>query len=235
MQLTARDAVKYFGVSESTLQRWVRTRHLPAQRINGQYRFSRFELLEWATVHGVQVSSQLVADVADEGEPTASLVSALEAGGIYYKLPASNKETALRAVVDAIRLPDDCDRETLLLHLLARESLASTGIGGGIALPHVRSPIVVPTSTPKVSLSFLERPVDFGAPDNEPVGVLFLLICPNVRAHVQLLSRLAWALHDVKFREAIVGQASPEAILREVRRVDAIGSRDAPFNVTAAD
>jgi mannitol/fructose-specific phosphotransferase system IIA component (Ntr-type) len=88
------------------------------------------------------------------------------------------------------------DREFLYKVLLARESLGSTGIGDGIAIPHVRNPIVLHLSRPIVTLCFLERPVDFGALDGQPVNTLFTLISPTVRAHLHLLSRLAFTLRD---------------------------------------
>jgi PTS system nitrogen regulatory IIA component len=234
MQLTTRDVMKYFGVSESTIQRWVKSRGMPVERVNGQYRFSRAELLEWATANRIQVSAQLFADLAEEAEPAPALAAALQAGGIYYKLSDSNKETALRAIVNAVPLPENFDRGSLLQYLLARESLASTGIGDGIAIPHVRSPIILPTPRPMVALCFLQRPVDFGALDKKPVGILFLLICPNVRAHLQLLSRLASALHDPGFKQAVVQQAPRDAILREARRVEMGFSSTMPSNTVAA-
>ena len=234
MQLTTREVVTYFNVTESTIHRWVKARGLPAERVNGRYRFSRSDLLEWATANRIRVSAQLFADLADEDEPPPRLAAALEAGGIYYNLSDSNKETALRAIVGAVPLPDDFDRGSLLQYLMARESLASTAIGGGIAIPHVRSPIVVPTPQPMVALCFLQKPVDFGALDKEPVGIFFLLICPNVRAHLQLLSRLAWALHDTEFREAVVTHSPREIILREARRVEISSVSAAPSNTTVA-
>ena len=76
--------------------------------------------------------------------------------------------------------------------ILAREALGSTGIGDGIAIPRVRNPIVLHLSRPIVTLCFLERPVDFGALDGQPVTTLFTLISPTVRAHLHLLSRLSY-------------------------------------------
>ena len=53
--------------------------------------------------------------------------------------------------------------------LLAREALGSTGIGDGIAMPHVRNPIVLPVDAPIVSLCYLEEAVAVGAVDGKPV------------------------------------------------------------------
>ena len=42
-----------------------------------------------------------------------------------------------------LALPEEVDREFLFQALLARETLASTGVGDGIAIPHLRNPIVL--------------------------------------------------------------------------------------------
>jgi len=110
----------------------------------------------------------------------------------------------------------------MLLRLFqAREAAASTGIGDGIALPHVRNPIVLNVTRPSITLCFLEKPVDFGALDCQPVGVLFSLVSPTTRCHLQLLARLSFALHDAQFKEIVKGQGTAEEILRHARRVEA--------------
>jgi PTS system nitrogen regulatory IIA component len=117
-------------------------------------------------------------------------------------------------------LPEGFDRQILLTLFLAREELASTAIGGGIAIPHTRSPIVLHVSHPLVTLGFLENPVDFGALDGQPVHVLFSMVSPTVPLHLKVLSRLSFALHDPGFRKVVVDRGSPEAILAEARRVE---------------
>ena len=72
-----------------------------------------------------------------------------------------------------------------------------------------------------VTLCFLESPVDFGALDGKPVHVLFSLVCPTVRSHLQALSRLSFSLHDAKFKAIVMSRGRPEEILREARRVEA--------------
>ena len=96
----------------------------------------------------------------------------MEVGGIFYRLAGKDKPAVLRSVVEVLRLPDKVDREFLLQVLLAREALESTAIGDGIAIPHVRNPIVLHVPQPVVTLCFLEAPVDFGALDGQPVQTL---------------------------------------------------------------
>jgi PTS system nitrogen regulatory IIA component len=221
MQLTVRDVTRFFNVAESTVSRWIRERGLPAHRVAGQWRFNRTELLEWATAQRVRFSPALLEPPQAEVETVASLGEALAAGGIFYNLRDSSKDQALRAVVGVLPLPDSVDREWLLNLFLAREASASTGIGDGIAIPHVRNPLVLQVPHPLVTLCFLDRPVAFGALDGKPVHILFTLISPTVRSHVQLISRLSFALHDARFKEVVLRPGTCDEILAEVRRVEA--------------
>jgi PTS system nitrogen regulatory IIA component len=220
VQLTVRDVSRFLNVSEPTVTRWIKKRALPAQWVNGQYRLNRSELLEWATANQIQVSRELFDHLDRDDEPAPSLTESLEAGGIFYGLQDTDKNRALQALVNILPLPDEIDRELLLRLYLAREAAATTAIGNGIALPHVRNPIVLHVAKPMVTLCFLEKPVDFGALDGKPVHVLFSLICPTTRSHLQMLSRISYALHDAKFRATVTRAAPREEILRELRRVE---------------
>lgn len=220
MQLTVREVSKFLNVSESTVARWIKQRGMPALNINGQYRFHRAELLEWATANQLRVSVELFDHLNDDDEPLPGLAEALEAGGIIYNLQDTSKGMALRALVQVLPLPEGVDREFLLQLFLARESSASTAIGEGIAIPHVRNPIVLHVNRPMITLCFLQKPVDFGALDGKPVNTLFSLICPTARTHLQMLSRLSYALHDPEFKKMITRQGTREEILHEARRVD---------------
>jgi nitrogen PTS system EIIA component len=220
VQLTVRDVSKILDVTEAMVTRWIKQRGLPARYAAGQYRFHKAELLEWATVNNVKVNLEFFNQLATEDEAGPSLANAVEAGGIHYHLQDTSKDRALRALVEILPLPDDLDRELLLHLFLAREASASTAIGDGIAIPHVRNPIVLQVPMPAVTLAFLSQPVDFGAPDGKPVHVLFSIISPTAGSHLQLLSRLSYTLHDRRLKDTIVRQAPREEILREIRRVE---------------
>lgn len=221
MQLQVRDVAKFFSVSEKTIYRWIEQEGLPAFRINKQYRFNRVEILEWATARKVNASPELLRLVDDDSGPLPNLTQALEDGGIFYRVDGTDKDAVLRSVVDLLRLPEAVDREFLLQVLLEREAMGSTSVGDGIAIPHVRNPIVLHIARPAITLCFLENSIDFGALDGKPVNVLFTLVSPTIRAHLHVLSSLAFALRDPGFKEAIAQQVSRDAIMNEARRVAA--------------
>jgi len=220
MQLTVHEVSKLLSVSEKTVYRWVKQGVLPAYRVNEQYRFNRAELLEWATSRRMSVSAAVFDEPESNATPIPGLGEALRAGGIFYRLGGKDKESVLRAVVEHLRVPEEVDRDFLLRVLLARENLQSTGIGDGIAIPHVRNPIVLHVPRPMVTLCFLDKPIDFGALDGKPVHVLFAMVSPTVRAHLRLLSRLSFALHDAGLKKAVLRQASRDEILQECERVE---------------
>jgi PTS system nitrogen regulatory IIA component len=220
MNLAVKDAARLLQVSQKTLYRWINQRMVPAYMVSGQYRFNRVELLEWATSRRIQVSADILSEPESTTAPCPALSQALDAGGIFYRVEGHDGKTALRAVVSLLRLPDEVDREFLFRVLVAREALGSTGVGDGIAVPHVRNPIVLHVPRPSVTLCFLENAVEFGALDGRPVRVLFTVVSPTIRAHLHLLSRLAFALRNPDFKDAILREASRDEILREARRVE---------------
>ena len=137
-----------------------------------------------------------------------------------YGVTGTDKASVLDSVVQALHLPEEADRSFLYQVLLTRESLGSTGIGDGIAIPHVRNPIVLQIPSSMISLCYLKQAVDFGALDGQPVSILFTLISPTVRTHLNLLSKLSFALSDAQFKTIIKQQASRAEIFAEARRIE---------------
>lgn len=221
MQLSVKDAARLLSVSEKTVYRWIKLESIPVYRISEQLRFNRAELLEWATSRRIRVSPDIFLEAEKPETPLPSLSDALKAGGVAYRLGGSDKPSVLRALIDVIKLPEEVDREFLFQVLLARESLGSTGIGDGIAIPHVRNPIVLHVTKPLIALCFLEHPIPFGAIDGQPVTTLFALISPTVRAHLHLLSRLSFVLQNPEFRSALKRQASRDELMSALAAAEA--------------
>lgn len=218
MQLTVREAAKFLDVSEKTLYRWANDGQIPLYRVNGQVRFSRAELVEWATARKMKISTEAFRKDDTSAVPTVS--DALQAGGVVHKLGGADKPSVLKGLVDGLKLPERVDRAMLYEILVARESAGTTALGGGIAIPHVRHPMVLPVGAPAITLFFLEKPVDFGAPDGQPVHALFWLVSPTPASHLQIVSRLASLLRDPGFQAVVARQGTAEEILQEARRAE---------------
>ncbi len=220
MQYSIQDVVKLFNLPEKTVTRWIQDEQIPFHQVRGQYRFNRGELLEWAISKGIHIAHDPFQETSGKNPDYPRLDESLQAGGIFYHIEGTSKPTLLRVVLETMNLPEETDLELLLQMILTREELSSTAVGDGIAIPHVRSPIVLQVPSPMIALCFLKEPIEFGALDGQPVHILFMLISPTTRTHLQLLSRLAFALKDPIFRDIIKRQGQPEEILKEAQRIE---------------
>jgi PTS system nitrogen regulatory IIA component len=224
MQLTLRQVAGMFSVSENTVTRWVKEDNLPAHDVKSQYRFDRAELLEWAATNRRAFSPAIFQEINGDHVAEISLADALEGGGVALRVAGEDRYEVFRAAISGLPVPESFDRDTLLDLLLSREKSGGTAIGNGIAIPHPRYPVVLPGGASVVRVCYLDRPLDYHAGDGKPVVTLFLMICPTVHEHLQLLARLACVLKSDDFRKLL--QARPD----KTRLVSAVRAEEVAFS-----
>lgn len=220
MQLTLRQAAGYLGVSDATVRRWVRERSLPVHKANERLYLNAVELWEWAVEQGVPVSRSLLEHARRAPDDVPPMSALLRAGGILYDIGSTTKHGALKEFVDRLPLPPEQDRDTLMSVLEAREAMGSTGIGGGIAIPHVRNPILLHLDHPFVTLGLLQHPVEFDAVDGQPVHALFMVVSPTVPVHLRILAQLGFLLRDDTLRELLRRRAPAEEVLGRIEMLE---------------
>jgi nitrogen PTS system EIIA component len=220
MNLSVRDVSKLFSISDKTVYRWIQIEHLPHYRVSGQYRFNYSELLEWSALRGSRLNPDFLKELESSEGRAISIGEALENGGIYYRIESGSTEIVLAAISGLMKLPEGTDRGLFKQFLMAREKLGSTAIGDGIAVPHVRNPVVLNSQLPSLALFFLESPVDFGAMDGKPVSIVFSMVSPNIKSHLQMLSRLMFLLKDESLVRLLHAQAPRADIFEAVGAVE---------------
>lgn len=116
---------------------------------------------------------------------------------IFPDLPAAERSEVLRAFADRIASQGLVKSGAeLYQRLWEREQLGSTGIGSGIAIPHCKLPGLAHGI---VAVGMVPEGVDFGAPDGQPVKVLFLVVSPSgsPAEHLQVLAAISrWLRAD---------------------------------------
>lgn len=159
---------------------------------------------------------------ARRGEDDAEILYLRRAGSyllrslrrnLLLRLEASAPEELLDALVSAVveEMPE-LSREELLHDLQDREMVLSSLLGGGVAVPHEYS---LATETHVCALALLPEGLDLGAPDGEPVRLVFLLISPpgDPEGHLATLSEIARLVADDAVREHLLESATPQELL----------------------
>ncbi len=128
----------------------------------------------------------------------------LAAKAVVPALKAANKKQALQTLASkAAELSGRGERE-IFETLLQRERLGSTGVGKGTAIPHCKLP-----GLDRIVGVFarLEKPIDFGALDNEPVDLVFVLLAPEGAGadHLKALAAIARVLRDERIAKQLRG------------------------------
>jgi len=142
---------------------------------------------------------------------------------INLNLQSADRDSVLGELVDQIpQLANQPKaRQTLLRALHEREQLHSTGIGDGIAVPHSRNALVGLVDQPTMVFGRHAKGIPYGAIDNAPARLFFLLIAPTVTQHLAILARLSRLLRDPKLRQSLLSADKPEKVLSLIRDAEA--------------
>ena len=108
-------------------------------------------------------------------------------------LPVHSKSALLHDLAHRAALVLKVDDDTVFSALLKREELGSTGVGNGVALPHVRLEQV---KKPFGIMARLKQPIDFDAIDGQPVDLVCLLLLSKEKEQAQLNVNLDDLFHD---------------------------------------
>jgi len=139
----------------------------------------------------------------------------LSADDVLVDVRASDKDSLLRDLAQRAAARASVDPAAVTDEIDKREQLGSTGMGGGIAIPHAR---VVGIAKPVGVLARLKKPIDFTAIDGAPVDLVFLLLLPAASQGEQLtaLAAVARRLRDPMTAESLRRAAGRDAVYRVI-------------------
>jgi PTS system nitrogen regulatory IIA component len=141
---------------------------------------------------------------------------------IQLILRGGEKSSVLRELVElAPELRDEpAQREAFLNSLLEREKLHTTAIGDGIALPHTRNPLGGLLKRSLIVFGRHAPGIPFGALDNKPVQLFFLIASPNLTEHLGVLARISRVLRDPKLRNDLLSATLAAQVISSLRETE---------------
>ena len=136
----------------------------------------------------------------------------LSPAAINLKLASLDRDSVLGELVNQIPelAKQAAARQKLLRALQQREQLHSTGVGDGVALPHAREALVGVVDHALIVFGRHAQGIAFGAIDNVPARLFFLLVAPSVTEHLAILARLSRLLREARLRQALLTADRPD-------------------------
>lgn len=141
---------------------------------------------------------------------------------IITDIKSTKKEEVIKELVDALIEAGDIEkrqRNKLIEALMARESLGSTAIGQGIAIPHAK---IDGIEKLMAAFGLSKKGVNFDSLDGEPAYIFFLLVAPQDSAgpHLKALARISRLLKDKYFRDNLRGCCDDKSIIKIISQED---------------
>ena len=134
---------------------------------------------------------------------------------IILDLEVGDKEDAINKMVDYLSSSTEIlDLGAFKKDVFERESLYTTGIGDGVALPHARSKSV---NSFAVVFARVSDGIDFKSIDSKPVKLIFLMATPKdreLKSYLRILAHMSRLLKDDSFKELLLGAQSSEDIIK---------------------
>jgi PTS system nitrogen regulatory IIA component len=147
------------------------------------------------------------------------ILEALNKDAIIDDLKAKDKKGILEELVSPLVETTGIDQEILVKVLIERERLGSTGIGGGVGIPHGK---LVDLKSITLGVGISRRGVDFEYMDGKPTHIFFLLLTPenSTGLHLKLLARVSRLLKKGPFKESLLQALDRDEIYHAISEED---------------
>jgi nitrogen PTS system EIIA component len=195
--LTLDEVASCLKVSPKTIHRMLRTNEIPAVKVGSQWRFLRDSVLAWLDERTMDVADNDLVSVITTAKTIVPITRLIGPDRIVLEIENGSKRDVLLPMVEALAGSGvEIDVETYISRLLKREEMVSTGIGPGVAFPHLRDPDQSPVENPCIVLGVCPGGTDFESLDGKPTYVLAMCCSSSVVVHLRLLSKMALFLRD---------------------------------------
>ncbi len=147
------------------------------------------------------------------------ILEVLDKEAILVDLKSDDKKGVLEELVTPAARIAGVNHEEVMQVLLEREQLGSTGIGGGIGIPHGK---LKGLKSLVLGFGLSRKGVDFESIDGKPTHIFFLLVTPenSTGLHLKLLARISRILKDDLFKERLMQATDSVEILSIIKEED---------------
>jgi len=225
MFLNIIELAQSLGAEESEVAGWIRNDGLPHVIDRGRLLFDRTQVVAWAESHGLAAKVGFLAPQNARIQGGKKLETMLRAGGIWRDIPAGNVLNLFADIVAKLPGATPPIRQMLQQRLRAPNGISWALVGGGLALPHLRTPIALGRDAGIFAIVLLRDAlaVSEPAPDEQSITRLLFFVAPSPRAHLEILAHLSTALTRGNLRGLINSGAPDDAIFAAIAAAETSG------------
>jgi nitrogen PTS system EIIA component len=220
--LSLLEIAESFGVSERSVEEWIRRDGLPGIQDRGRWIFDRSLVVAWGAARGLGARAGFLSLSRRGAGGSVDLEPLLRRGGVWRDVPPGEVRRILEGIV--LAMPGVSRTVAPLLSRLvnAPRGVTWAPVGHGLALPHLRAGAALGPDSGTLAVLLLSDALGEAppSPDGVPVTRLWFFVAPTPRTHLDILGRLSRSLRDGPLHAAALGRVGDTEILAAVARMD---------------
>jgi nitrogen PTS system EIIA component len=215
--MTLAEVANYLKLSEKTILKMIKNQEIPCAKIANQWRFLRPLIEDWLLAK-MNVIPQNDLSRLIEKQYDHVPVSRFTSVPLMTVLPENiTKEEALHLLTTlASEHKIITDTEKVYQKLIEREKMISTGIGNGIAIPHMRNPSSLVIDGPKIVIGLSRDGVTYDSADNQPVRLIFLILTDSEVVHLRIMAKLAKMIRKNNMASKLLKADTTQKVFQQI-------------------
>ncbi len=224
--LTIPDVARILKVSEKTITRMLQDGSIPGFKIANQWRFHPEDFENWLKMKRTERNGSArngIAAMLSQELESLPISRLTDENLVVANLPRGSKEEVLTALSQPlINRGIVTESEAFLSGLMAREEMMSTGVGGGVALPHLRNPQTLPVDRPLIVFGTSPEGIEWGSLDGNPVNLFLLPVTGHEVVHIRTLAAIRQALVIDGVIDLLVEAGSGKELMSILLKIETI-------------
>lgn len=213
--MTLSEIAEYLKVAERTILRMIHKNEIPCVKIASQWRFVKTIIDDWLISKMQVIPQNDFSRMIEQEFHLIPLSRIIKEENIILNLKAGTKKEILIQLLQPLLqqkiIPQQSD--DFLNKLLDRENMASTALGNGIAIPHIRNVKENPKG-PILITGICKEGSNFEALDNELTHVFFLLCSDSEIAHLRIMAKISQLFKNKQFFKEFLHQSTKTDIIK---------------------
>jgi PTS system nitrogen regulatory IIA component len=219
--MTLPEVAQYLQIGERTILKMANNNEIPCLKIASQWRFIKPVINDWLISRMNVIPQNDFSRMIQSEIEHIPLSRMVDRDLVVFNLEPGSKESILLQLIrplvnkGIISISDE-----FLQKLLNREEMLSTGLGRGIAIPHIRNVKDNPDGGPYLILGLSPEGIDYHSLDGKPTHLFFLLCTDSEVLHIRIMAKISSMFTDDSFIDIIKTCNDYQSLIQAILRME---------------